>query len=85
MDRVLGLEPGVPRSIPSSGRNLFAFCNTLIRFAFRCQIKESPHTFSMGHAGANRKSLNDIPWEMLSLRLSRRISAPLRMALLSQR
>jgi len=34
-------------------------------------------TFSMGHAGASRKSPNDAPWEKLSLRLSRPISAPL--------
>ena len=34
-------------------------------------------TFSMGHAGASRKSPNDAPWETLSLRLSRPISAPL--------
>jgi len=31
----------------------------------------------MGHAGASRKSPNDAPWETLSLRLSRPISAPL--------
>jgi len=31
----------------------------------------------MGHAGASRKSPNDAPWKMLSLRLSRPISAPL--------
>ena len=34
-------------------------------------------TFSMGHASASRKSPNDAPWETLSLRLSRPISAPL--------
>jgi len=33
--------------------------------------------FSMGHAGASRKSPNDAPWEKRSLRLSRPISAPL--------
>jgi len=33
-------------------------------------------TFSMGHAGASRKSPNDAPWETLSLRLSRPISTP---------
>ena len=33
-------------------------------------------TFSMGHAGASRKSPNDAPWETLSLRLSRPISVP---------
>jgi len=31
----------------------------------------------MGHAGASEKSPNAAPWEMLSLRLSRLISAPL--------
>ena len=31
----------------------------------------------MGHAGASRKSPNDVLWETLSLRLSRPISAPL--------
>ena len=31
----------------------------------------------MGHAGASRKSPNDVPWETPSLRLSRPISAPL--------
>jgi len=34
-------------------------------------------TFSMGHASASRKSPNDAPWETLSLRLRRPISAPL--------
>ena len=34
-------------------------------------------TFSIGHAGASRKSPNDAPWETRSLRLSRPISAPL--------
>ena len=31
----------------------------------------------MGHAGTSRKSLNGAPWEALSLRLSRPVSAPL--------
>jgi len=31
----------------------------------------------MGHVGASRKSPYDVPWETLSLRLSRPISAPL--------
>jgi len=31
----------------------------------------------MGHAGASRKSPNDAPWETLSQKLSRSISAPL--------
>ena len=34
-------------------------------------------TFSMGYAGASRKSPQDAPWETLSLRLSRPISAPI--------
>jgi len=34
-------------------------------------------TYSMGHAGASRKSPNDAPWETLTLRLRRTISAPL--------
>jgi len=41
-------------------------------------------TLSMGHPDASRKSI-DAPWEMLSLRLSREISAPLLMAVLSWR
>jgi len=39
----------------------------------------------MGHAGTSRKSTNDAPWEMLSLRLSRPFSAPLLTAVLSWR
>jgi len=39
----------------------------------------------MGRAGANRKSPNDAPWETLSLKLSRPISAPLLAAVLSWR
>ena len=31
----------------------------------------------MGHAGASRKSPNDVPWETLCVRISRPISAPL--------
>jgi len=42
-------------------------------------------TFSMGHAGASRKSPKDASWSMLSLRHSRPISAPFLTALLSWR
>jgi len=34
-------------------------------------------TFSMGHAGASRKSPKGAPWEALNRRLSRPVSAPL--------
>jgi len=37
----------------------------------------TPIELPMGHAGASRKSPNDAPWETLSLRLRRPISAPL--------
>jgi len=39
----------------------------------------------MRHAGASRESLNDVPWETLSLRLGRPISAPLLTAVLPRR
>ena len=42
-------------------------------------------TFSKGHAGGRRKSLNGAPWEMPSLGLSRPLSVPLLTAVLSRR
>ena len=74
----MGLGPGVPGSIPSSGKS-FVFRDTLVGFGSRRYIKKPTYgvAFFMGHAGSSKKFPNDASWENLSLGLSRPFSAPL--------
>ena len=63
---VLGIWPRIPGSIPSSGKN-FVIRNTFLGFRSQCSVKGASHTFSMGYAGASKKSPNNTPWKMLSV------------------
>ena len=76
--RVLRFGPGVPGSIPSPSKSFVP--HTLSSVSDPDVKKRKPShsiSFSMGHAGASRKSPHDAPRETLSLRLNRSIFAPL--------
>ena len=78
VDSLLGKGPGIPGLMVSSGTNL-VLRNTFIRVGSRHLKRRPSHraTFSTWHVGASRKSPNEVPWEMLTQRLNRPISAPL--------
>jgi len=82
MDSVLGLQPGVPGLIPSSGK-FFVFCNTMPVSDRKKDVQ--PVTFSLGPSGASRKSSMDAPWGTPNQRFGSPGSAPLLTAVLSWR
>jgi len=73
---ILGLGPGIPGSNPSLGKIAVFATPSLVWDPDVKQRKPSDRvTLSMGHGGASRKSPNDVPWETLSQKFSRPVSA----------